>query len=381
MRIVQAGVVFDPAARTPDELLDRNPTLTEWSRAVASAGADVSVVQRFRTDATVQHDGISYRFVADTQPPWLSTTAAPDAFIKAIAAQAPDLVHVNGLIFPQLVAGIRAALPAAAIVLQHRAGEFPIRGSGIVGIWQRKRWRTGLAAADAITVTAQEQATQWRDAGLLGAQRVINIIEAGPPMREVGRDRARAAVDATGDPLILWVGRKTSSIDPETILDGLERALPQLPSAQVMMLFGDDTLLEGVEQRVRASTILQPKVLLSSRISVDEMPNFYAAADVFVSASQSEGSGAALIDALSAGAVPVVSDIPTFRAIAGACGETFPPGDAAGFAAALLRVCAGDFAAARAAARSRYDEALAWKAIAARTVEEYRSIVDARRSR
>ena len=47
------------------------------------------------------------------------------------------------------------------------------------------------------------------------------------------------------------------------------------------------------------------------------MPNYYGAADVFVSGSHSEGSGYALIEAMSAGVVPVVTDIPSFRAIAG----------------------------------------------------------------
>ena len=52
MRIVQANAVYDPAAKTPTALLDRYHTLTEWSAAVARAGAEVSVVQRFHTAAT-----------------------------------------------------------------------------------------------------------------------------------------------------------------------------------------------------------------------------------------------------------------------------------------------------------------------------------------
>jgi glycosyltransferase involved in cell wall biosynthesis len=381
VRIVQANAVYDPAAKTPDELLDRYRTLTEWSRAVAATGATVSVVQRFRTAARLERDGVDYQFVADTQPPWLSTKGAPQEFIKAIAAHTPDLVHVNGLIFPQLVAGIRAAAGnTVAIVVQHHGGEFPIRGSGLVGMWQRQRWRNGLAAADAISFTAAEQADQWRTAGVLGDQRVIEIVEASTTLREVSRERARAAIGADGEPLILWVGRLTSNKDPITILEGLERALPQLASAQVMMLFGDDTLLEGVEQRVRESEVLRTRVLLSGRIAHDEMPNYYSAADVFISGSHSEGSGYALIEAMAAGVVPVVTDIPSFRAIAGDCGARFPAGDDEAFAAALIRTCSADLANAKAATKARFDRNLSWRAIATRTAAEYQSIVDARRS-
>ena len=378
---MQANAVYDPAAKTADDLLDRYRTLTEWSTAVAAAGATVSVVQRFRTAARVERDNVAYEFVADTQPPWLSTKGAPEQFIKAVAAQTPDVVHINGLIFPQLAAGIRAAVGSrVAIVVQHHGGEFPIRGSGLVGLWQRQRWHNGLAAADAVSFTAADQAEPWRAAGVLGDQRVLSIIEASTTMREVSRDRARLAIGATGDPLILWVGRLTTNKDPITILDGLERALPQMPSAQVMMLFGDDTLLDSVEQRVRASAILSAQISLSGRVAHDEMPNYYSAADVFVSGSHSEGSGYALIEAMSVGVIPVVTDIPSFRAIAGGCGARFPPGDADAFAEALLRTSATDLVSSKAATKAHFTRELRWSAIATRTLAEYQSILDARRS-
>ena len=87
-----------------------------------------------------------------------------------------------------------------------------------------------------------------------------------------------------------------------------------------MMVFGDDTLLGSVEHRVRDFEILGTAVTLHGRVAHDEIPNFYSAADIFVSGSHSEGSGYALIEAMSAGVVPVVTDIPSFRAIAGDCG-------------------------------------------------------------
>lgn len=381
MRIVQANAVYDPAAKTPGELLDHYRRLTEWSAAVAAAGSTVAVVQRFRSAARDERDGVTYEFVADQQPPWLSTNGVPEAFITAIAAQSPDVVHVNGLIFPRLIAGIRAAVGSTvAIVAQHHGGEFPIRGSGLVGMWQRQRWRNGLAAADAISFTAAEQAGQWRAAGLIADQRILAIVEASTTMRGVNRERARLAIGVSGAPVILWVGRLTSNNDPITVLDGLDRALPHMPSAQVVMLCGDDTLLASVEQRVRESAILSAQVQPGGRVAHDEIPNYYSAADVFVSASHSEGSGYALIEAMSAGVVPVVSDIPSLRAIAGGCGARFPPGDANAFAAALLSTCSADLAAAKTATKAHFDRELSWSALASRTLAEYQTILDAKRA-
>ncbi|MEP6783006.1 MAG: glycosyltransferase family 4 protein [Acidobacteriota bacterium] len=380
MRIVQANAVYDPQARTAHDLLDRYRTLTESSVAMAAAGAAVSVVQRFHTASTIERDGIVYEFVSDSQPPWLSTGGAPAAFVKAVAGRSADVVHVNGLIFPQLVAAIRSAVGASpAIVVQHHGGEFPVRGSGLVGMWQRRQWRNGLSGADAVSFTAAEQAAPWREAGVVGPQRVLEIIEAGTLMREVNRERARTAIGATGAPVILWVGRLTTNKDPLTILDGLERALPTIPSAQVVMVFGDDTLRDIVEQRVRASSILAARVVMAGRVPQEELANYYGAADVFISGSHSEGSGYALIESMSAGVIPVVTAIPSFRAIAGDCGARFSPGDHDGFAKALLDVCNGDRDAQTRAVRSRFDRVLSWSAIAKKTIDEYQSIVDGKR--
>jgi glycosyltransferase involved in cell wall biosynthesis len=341
---------------------------------VTAAGATVSVVQRFHVAATVEHNGIPYQFVTDKQTPWLSTTDAPKEFIAAIAAQSPDVVHFNGLIFPALVTALRSALGSKpAIVVQHHGGEFPIKPGGMLGWWQQRSWK-GMAGADALSFTAREQAEPWRAAGAIGDQPIIEIVEASTTLRTIERERARQAINATGSPIILWVGRLTTNKDPLTVLDGLERVLPSIPNAQVVMVFGDDTLLPAVDDRVRASAMLSSKVILVGRVSRAEMPNYYGAADVFVSGSHSEGSGYALIEAMAAGVVPVVTDIPSFRAIAGECGRRWPAGDPQQFADALQQVLAADLATARQQARERFDRALSWDAIGRRTVEEYRSI-------
>jgi glycosyltransferase involved in cell wall biosynthesis len=384
LKVVQANAVYDPAVRDANALLDLYHTLTEWSGAVsiagAGAGAQVSVVQRFHTAGRVERDGVTYEFVKDPAVPWLSTTAAPAEFVNAVARHAPDAVHVNGLIFPQLIAEIRKAVGVrVAIVAQHHGGEFPIRGGGIVGMWRRNRWRNGLAAADALSFTAREQAEAWRSAGVLANQRIVEIIESGTTLRRVDRDRARTAIDVSGDPVILWVGRLTTNKDPLTVLDGLERALPSLANARVVMLFGDDTLIEAVDARVRGSRILSDRVTLAGRIARDELPNYYAAADVFISGSHSEGSGYALIEAMSAGVIPVVTDIPSFRAIAGDCGARWTPGDAGACAEALTRVCTGNMQEQRQRVLERDDAVLRWEAIAERTLTEYRALVDTKR--
>jgi glycosyltransferase involved in cell wall biosynthesis len=381
LKIVQANAVYDPQTRDANALLDKYHTLTEWSSAMSAAGARVSVVQRFHTASRLERDGVTYEFVKDSQVPWLSTTAAPAEFVDAINRHAADVIHVNGLIFPQLVARIRTAVgPRAVIVVQHHGGEFPIRGDGLVGWWRRRRWRDGLSGADGASFTAREQAEPWRAAGVLTNQRIVELVESGTTLRRVERSRARTAIGISGDPLVLWVGRLTTNKDPLTVLDGLEQALPELPNARVAMLFGDDTLIEVVDDRVRSSPALREQVTLAGRISRDEIPNYYGAADIFISGSHAEGSGYALVESMAAGVVPVVTDIPSHRAIAGDAGARWPAGDAEACARALLQVSGATLAEQKSRVLERYHAVLRWEAIASQTIREYQSLVEARRA-
>jgi glycosyltransferase involved in cell wall biosynthesis len=219
----------------------------------------------------------------------------------------------------------------------------------------------------------------WRAAGVLDDQRILEIVESGTTLRHVDRARARTAIGVTADPLILWVGRLTTNKDPLIVLDGLESALPALPNGRVVMVFGDDTLIEAVDTRVRGSRLLSDRVTLAGRVARDELPNYYSAADVFISGSHSEGSGYALIEAMSAGVIPVVTDIPSFRAIAGGCGARWIAGAPGQFAAALLLVCTGNLSEQRARVIEHYHAVLRWEAIAERTISEYRALVDGQR--
>jgi glycosyltransferase involved in cell wall biosynthesis len=94
-----------------------------------------------------------------------------------------------------------------------------------------------------------------------------------------------------------------------------------------------------------------------------------------VSGSHSEGSGYALIESIAAGVVPVVTDIPSFRAIAGDCGQRWQPGEPQQFADALQRVLASDVPSERQRARARFARDLSWDAIGRRTVDEYRRLI------
>src|SRR5207247_434398 len=131
---------------------------------------------------------------------------------------------------------------------------------------------------------------------------------------------------------LLWVGRLNANKDPLTVLDGFERSLGALPAATVTMIYTAEDLLPAVRERIERSAVLKERVRLVGTVPHARLPEFYSAADMFVLGSHREGSGYALMEACACGAVPVVTDIPTFRLLTGGVvGALWTPGDAAAF--------------------------------------------------
>ena len=88
----------------------------------------------------------------------------------------------------------------------------------------------------------------------------------------------------------------------------------RLPEAALTMVYGASQLLAEVQRKIADSATLRGRVHLVGKLEQRELAALYRAADLFVLGSHNEGSGFALIEALSFGVVPVVSDIPPFRA-------------------------------------------------------------------
>jgi len=97
--------------------------------------------------------------------------------------------------------------------------------------------------------------------------------------------------------------------------------------------------------------------------------------------SHHESCGYALLEALACGAVPVVTSIPSFRAITGDghIGRLWPPRDAGACARALVEAEQLDLAAERRRVMAHFQQTLSWPAVGRATAEIYAAVVRARR--
>ena len=376
LRIVQLNLAYDGALVSPDALLARYHTLTGWSRAVTRAGAVVHVIQRFAADSRLEADGVIYDFVRDGPVGTPDAWTRHDRVLGVVRDARPDVVHINGLMFPGLVTALRHGLPAhTALVLQDHSGQVPC-----VAMWPLKarstaRWGRAFADADACTFTAAELAVPWFAVGLPRDQTVLEIPEASSEFAPLPRPDAARATGIDASPAILWVGRLDANKDPLTVLAALEIACARLPGAHCWMIYGDCALETTVKQRIGGSPVLRERVTLVGAVPHNELPRHYSASDIFLSGSHHEGSGYALIEAMACGLTPCVTDIPAFRALTGSSGRRWPAGNPEACATAILELANADRHTARFTVRRHFDEALSWDVIGRRTVSEYGELV------
>jgi glycosyltransferase involved in cell wall biosynthesis len=384
--IVIANGGIDRHFHDPEALLTHYHSLVGWVDAVANAGAaDVTIIQRFRRDLVLRHHAIEYRFVADDPGTPSRAWFRGERLARAVETIAPDVIHVNGCSFPLLVRTLRRKAPhTTAIVVQDHGGSgIQDQSSGLRNLAWRQFHRFGLRDADGFLFTVRAEATPWIRSRIIGDDQMIYEIpeaSADPALRWIGSIEPRRL---PGRPALLWVGRLDANKDPLTVLAGLEQAAAALPDIALTLAFGADDLLPEVRSRVASSPWLRSRVHLRGSVERSALPALYQGADLFVLGSHREVASFALIEALSFGVIPVVSDIPPFRALTddGRIGALFRPGDPQAFARSIERMANMDLSSRRKIVREHFERELSWSAIGARALAIYGAAATSRRGR
>lgn len=204
----------------------------------------------------------------------------------------------------------------------------------------------------------------------------VNLAEAAralgaPPERlrmvpwGVDRSRFRPGVREPGR--VLSTRMHEPVYDIPTVLRGMAEVMRSQP--HVRLHIAGDGSLRGAHERLAAELLPAGRYAFLGRLSADALADELGRAEVQVSASLSDSTSVSLLEAMSAGAIAVVSDIEGNRAWVrdGESGLLFRPGDAAGLATAVLRALtdgdwrarASDRAAAEIAARGDWHRNMA----------------------
>lgn len=381
LHVISLVNVYRPELKTPDDLLARYSTLRPLAQALHNQGAEVTVLQRFHSDVSFDDQGVNFKFCADRCPPNLRKWQIPKAFHSAVynacvrSKSKYAVVHLHGLFYPLQMRLLRNKLSSdCALVAQHHA-EKPWQGLRS----PLQRW--GLRSADGFFFAARDLANCWIDQGFISErQGIFEVMEGSNDFRYEERSVARARTGLAGTPILLWVGNLTPNKDPLTALAGFEQVLQGAPQARLYMAYRGTELLDAVRARIASSPALCNAVTLLGTVAHSSLEEIYNSADYFVLGSHYEGSGFALAEAMACGVVPVVTDIPSFRAMTagGNLGGCWNTGDANSFANVFLEVLKKPLRALSARAVQHFDEHLSYPAIARSSLRAYEKLLSAR---
>ena len=242
----------------------------------------------------------------------------------------PDLIHAHDARTLGLAA-ILKAVGASQPIVGHRRVIFPIKNNSF------SKWKYQQAPACMIAVS-------WHIRHLLLNYGIapgrINVVydstELPEAISEAVRDQARERLGLGRENLLLGcVGQFTEEKGHADLIKGFFRIQTQFPEAR-LILIGDGPLKEQYRQMI-TQLDLSRKVFLPGLIL--DLHDSFAAMDLFVFPSVSEGLGSVLLQAM-AHRVPVfasrVGGIPEI-VIEGKTGFLFSPGDPVALADCVLR--------------------------------------------
>jgi glycosyltransferase involved in cell wall biosynthesis len=366
LHVVQISFYLDPLGREPERLLHDWPSLVDVAEAVHGAGARVSVIQAACTTLRIERNGVEYFFVS----PESDDRSIVENVRFAILLQRlkADIFHVHGFGFPIDVMTLASLMPRTPILVQDHADHVP-------RLWRRWLWRRALSQVAAVAFCARAQARPFVSSRLLSpATPVYEIPESSSRFALGDHAVARERAGLRGSPCVLWVGHLNHNKDPLTVLDAISRIVPRLPKLQLWCCFADAPLLAAVTSRIEGDAWLRERVHLLGRIEHDRIQTLMQAADIFVLGSHHEGSGYSLIEALACGVAPVVTDIPSFRALTGEgrVGRLWRCGDASSLSDALLAIASDP--PSRGDVRAHFDAEVSFAAVGRKLVAAYQDL-------
>lgn len=254
-----------------------------------------------------------------------------------------DLIHVQTP-FVAHYAGVAAArkLGLPVVITYHTLFEeylqhyVPALPASLLRALARQFSRRQCNAVDAVVVPSSAMAARLVDYGVTTA---LEVLPTGIPLNRFTRGNGAAFrlahMIGPERPLALFVGRVAHEKNIAFLLEALVHAHKHCPAA--LLLITGDGPAKAALQRDAARLGLADSVRFIGYLDRDtELPDCYAAADVFVFASRTETQGLVLLEALAAG-TPVIAlaAMGTTDIVANAPGCLAPPDDPHSFGLAL----------------------------------------------
>ncbi len=282
----------------------------------------VEVIKHIRSDERLMKNDIPFHFFKTSN----RFFAIPFKALRLIRHIKPDIVLVQGLIFPFQVMLVKAISGKKTIIIAQHHGEQASK-SIIRNLFNKLADRCVTAYLFNTPAYAMERLKQKT---ISHAGKIKQLQEGSNSFARKDKQRVRIELNIhTDQPVFLWVGRLNENKDPLTILKAFELYVVLKPEARLYMIYQADNLLPQVKSMLAQNTQLQQSVHLIGKVDHDTLDAWYNAADFFLSGSHLEYGGFAVLEAMACGCIPIATNIPTMQQYLRHCelGFLFAPGD------------------------------------------------------
>lgn len=354
MKIVSTSYTKTPEFDNPRDWLRRISFYTGALEEL-SLQNDVTSIERISYEGHFTQNGVSYYFIH--QHP--KTVLFPWRTHGLIRKMKPDVVLVNGFIFPLQIIQLRLCLGRnTKIIILHRA-ERPFKN------WKKYFQVAADKCVNAYLFTSSEFGNEWLEQGIIKDRKKIHeVIQASSAFFPKTNSRP-AKLSSPASPVFLWVGRLDANKDPLTVIRAFIQFMVFQPEAKLHMIYQADELLNEVQEMIETNNA-NGSIYLVGYVSHQHMGDWYNGADFIISGSHHEGSGIAICEAMSCGCIPIITDIMSFRRITGPgkCGFLYKAGDDQALLNALLETRHVDLEQERIRVLKQFREELSFAAIA-----------------
>jgi glycosyltransferase involved in cell wall biosynthesis len=208
----------------------------------------------------------------------------------------PDVVHGHVVTGDPFFAALARARPLVVTAW----------GSDVLLASRGGRLRGRLVARRADLLTADSESLLEAVAALGGPRNRLMLLNWGVDLEAFspGRAEARRRLGLPDVPIVLSPRALLPVYNPATILDAFSHVLREIPNALLVVKHYGDALAELAEHPAAE------RIRVVGRVPLEELPDYYRAADVCVSIASSDSSPRSVWEAMACGCPCVVSDLP-----------------------------------------------------------------------
>nr|WP_320161336.1 glycosyltransferase family 4 protein [uncultured Methanoregula sp.] len=266
-----------------------------------------------------------------------------DYFIlkRTIKEKKPDVIFLQTLLYPcYLILLIRNTAP---VIITFWNGDVTwwAKWTGIERLLKKQIIIQGVKRAVAITVNSTEALNACIQYGK-SAQNIHLIRYPGVDLSRfypIDKESAKKHIGNDAKKIVFWPRGIAKYLNFDTLVTASQIVLTKYPDIHFIILFANKEIDHSIQEDLKAKG-MEKNYSLVNKIRFEDMPYYYAAADMMVSISSNDSLPNTMLEAMACGCPVIMGDIPQIRnwVVDGENGYLCPVNDPDRLAECIIKV-------------------------------------------